>query len=487
MPVVAEPVDYVQACDAFGAGFFKLPGKDTCIKVGGRIRATATTGNLSNSGEGKNYKYKSRGSLFLSSMTETEFGLIKTFVEVRGEHNQAAKSWVGFQDTYVQIGFGNGQFTAGYTDSKFNGFVGFSEIGVVGQNWYDKDVLQASYTQSFGSGLSASLSLEDSNKAGGADNKVDLVAALEANQGWGFAKVAGVAHQNKNSKTGYAVIGELEFDLAEVAPGFKVGLGAAYAKDAVEYVGVNSKELAKFTAGVDETQYHQMARAAFEDMPQIYNKEAIDALRLLNVRVMGPGKPIKTRHIAIGAATEAEKKAAELLHIDNNHVSMNSNRVIKGFVRALGPSGVYNTDRLRDYLTILRLADELVAVSNKAAANINSAKAYQLSGGVKFALTDDVSFALDGSYLKLTHSGTNTQKYYGANPIPYGYDFDQKKYGVNGSLSYAPVDGLVLALDAGWERTDSTVKGRIDVLKMAYKTNTKTDNIKVGARVQYTF
>jgi len=35
----AAPVQYVKVCDAYGAGFFAIPGTDTCIKVGGRVRA----------------------------------------------------------------------------------------------------------------------------------------------------------------------------------------------------------------------------------------------------------------------------------------------------------------------------------------------------------------------------------------------------------------------------------------------------------------
>ena len=35
---VAEPVDYVKVCDAFGAGYWYIPGTDTCLKIGGLVR-----------------------------------------------------------------------------------------------------------------------------------------------------------------------------------------------------------------------------------------------------------------------------------------------------------------------------------------------------------------------------------------------------------------------------------------------------------------
>ena len=39
LPVKAKPVEYVKICSAYGAGFFYVPGTDTCIKIGGWVRA----------------------------------------------------------------------------------------------------------------------------------------------------------------------------------------------------------------------------------------------------------------------------------------------------------------------------------------------------------------------------------------------------------------------------------------------------------------
>ena len=36
---VVAPVNYVKICDAYGSGFFYIPGTDTCLKVGGYVRA----------------------------------------------------------------------------------------------------------------------------------------------------------------------------------------------------------------------------------------------------------------------------------------------------------------------------------------------------------------------------------------------------------------------------------------------------------------
>ncbi|MBI4366202.1 MAG: porin, partial [Deltaproteobacteria bacterium] len=39
LPVKAKPVQYVKICSLYGAGFFYIPGTDTCIKVGGFVRS----------------------------------------------------------------------------------------------------------------------------------------------------------------------------------------------------------------------------------------------------------------------------------------------------------------------------------------------------------------------------------------------------------------------------------------------------------------
>jgi hypothetical protein len=53
----AAPVEYVKVCDAYGAGFFYLPGTETCLKVGGRVRA--------------DYSFNGRGDIISNSFAAT--------------------------------------------------------------------------------------------------------------------------------------------------------------------------------------------------------------------------------------------------------------------------------------------------------------------------------------------------------------------------------------------------------------------------------
>ena len=38
LAIAVEPIDYVKICDAFGVGYWYIPGTDTCLKVGGYVQ-----------------------------------------------------------------------------------------------------------------------------------------------------------------------------------------------------------------------------------------------------------------------------------------------------------------------------------------------------------------------------------------------------------------------------------------------------------------
>ena len=44
----AAPVQYVKICDAYGAGFFYIPGTETCLRVGGLVLAEVAVSNAPN-------------------------------------------------------------------------------------------------------------------------------------------------------------------------------------------------------------------------------------------------------------------------------------------------------------------------------------------------------------------------------------------------------------------------------------------------------
>ena len=52
LPVKAKPVQYVKICSLYGAGFYYIPGTDTCLKIGGWVRLYTLYGANGNSTNG---------------------------------------------------------------------------------------------------------------------------------------------------------------------------------------------------------------------------------------------------------------------------------------------------------------------------------------------------------------------------------------------------------------------------------------------------
>ena len=91
LPVKAKAVEYVRICSLYGAGFFYIPGTDTCIKIGGYLRADTTfnggahgapawNGDLGQQNRYRDYFVsRSRMALTVDTRTATEYGVVRTF------------------------------------------------------------------------------------------------------------------------------------------------------------------------------------------------------------------------------------------------------------------------------------------------------------------------------------------------------------------------------------------------------------------------
>ena len=91
LPVKAKAVEYVRVCTLYGAGFFYIPGTDTCIKIGGYLRADTTfnggvhgapawNGDLGQQNRYRDYFVsRSRLALTVDTRTATEYGVVRTF------------------------------------------------------------------------------------------------------------------------------------------------------------------------------------------------------------------------------------------------------------------------------------------------------------------------------------------------------------------------------------------------------------------------
>src|SRR4051812_4755949 len=91
LPVKAKAVEYVRICSLYGAGFYYIPGTDTCIKLGGYVRVDTTfngsiydqpawSGDLGQQNRYRDYfASRSRMALTVDTRTATEYGVVRTF------------------------------------------------------------------------------------------------------------------------------------------------------------------------------------------------------------------------------------------------------------------------------------------------------------------------------------------------------------------------------------------------------------------------
>src|SRR2546430_277616 len=92
LPVKAKAVEYVRVCSLYGAGFFYIPGTDTCIKFGGYLRVDTTFNAAGvqdqpswngDAGQGNRYhdyfSTRSRLAFTVDTRTASEYGVVRTF------------------------------------------------------------------------------------------------------------------------------------------------------------------------------------------------------------------------------------------------------------------------------------------------------------------------------------------------------------------------------------------------------------------------
>ncbi|MET7242003.1 porin [Methylobacterium sp. EM32] len=182
----AVPVEYVRVCSTHGAGFFYIPGTDTCLRVSGRARFQATylqsyTRGTNNNG-GDLTGYQGLGRLNLDARTATGYGTLRAFVRfdlsygtgpflASGTARNAGTGFPAFGvDTFGRVTNGVSLdkafiqfagFTAGRAASFFDFYAHDLEFiaSSLGSDISSTNLL--AYTATFGQGFSATLSMED--------------------------------------------------------------------------------------------------------------------------------------------------------------------------------------------------------------------------------------------------------------------------------------------------------------------------------------
>ncbi|WP_245504669.1 porin [Aquabacter spiritensis] len=258
LPVKAKAVEYVKVCSAYGAGYYYVPGSDTCLKIGGYVRLdtyinavgtfnpaiSSATGNAFNSpgvgvagfpyqtNDRADYLTRARGVFDMDARTATDYGVLRSYVRFGGQWDSQASAGsptggsLYFERAFIQFA----GFTFGYTQSFFDfGRNYMLTTPYAGSSAWSTVI---AYTAQFGNGFSATLSLEDAamrttgvqatstgyaptawSATGGGlpagssttglsytnyqegQQVPDIVANLRLDQAWGSVLLSGALHQ----------------------------------------------------------------------------------------------------------------------------------------------------------------------------------------------------------------------------------------------------------------------------------------------------
>ncbi|MBZ9657135.1 porin [Phyllobacterium lublinensis] len=203
-----EPVEYVRVCDAYGTGFFYIPGTETCLKIDGYVRYDAAAGDDpydgTNVGANDNetwYKL-TRGEIRFDARSESELGTLRSYFETRVEFDNGETTGGSIPQAFIELG----GFRIGVADELFGSYVGYAG------NMINDDVInyqsgksnQVSYTFAGGNGFSAMIGAEqgenDVTTLGGQyiieDYMPHILAGAKYEQDWGG--ISGVVGYDSN-------------------------------------------------------------------------------------------------------------------------------------------------------------------------------------------------------------------------------------------------------------------------------------------------
>jgi len=101
-----EPVEYVRVCDAYGTGYFYIPGTETCLKINGYIRFQVNVGP--NAGGDKTTNDSSwdavtRGQLQFTAKSDTEYGPLTGVIVLQTNADNASSQVSKLDSAYLDI------------------------------------------------------------------------------------------------------------------------------------------------------------------------------------------------------------------------------------------------------------------------------------------------------------------------------------------------------------------------------------------------
>ncbi|PDT05264.1 hypothetical protein CO666_06490 [Rhizobium chutanense] len=110
-----EPVEYVRVCDAYGTGYFYIPGTETCLKINGYIRFQVNVGE--DVGGDSDWDATTRGQVQFTAKSDTEYGPLTGVIVMQFNADNATDQTSKLDSAYLDIaGFRAGLFYSWWDD-----------------------------------------------------------------------------------------------------------------------------------------------------------------------------------------------------------------------------------------------------------------------------------------------------------------------------------------------------------------------------------
>ncbi len=235
-----EPMEYVRVCDAFGTGYFYIPGTETCLKIGGYVRFQVDFGDDSfpagaRDPEGSDWDAWTRGRIAVTSKSDTELGELTGFIALHVDTSENTSSSNADDDAYLdEVYLQLGGFKAGT-------YLNWWDKGINGETDSNAGGAQVRYTSIAytytGEAFAAGIQLDELSYGSG-------VGPVDGGQEVGIeglitAKFGGVAVDLLGSYDFGAEEGAVRLlASAEVGPGILQGF-VIWASDPSAYYGGN--------------------------------------------------------------------------------------------------------------------------------------------------------------------------------------------------------------------------------------------------------
>lgn len=244
----ARGVEYVKICSLYGAGYYYIPGTDTCLKIGGFVRIDAFVGPSAAPFESLNFNNdwrsqaqaagndrfdtRARAYVTLDARTQTAYGTLRSYFLTGATIDDNAAAGAYMIRAFIQLA----GFTWGLADSIFDTYAATPDhlnyVAATNGNIGATGIWQWRYTAEFGGGLYAAIAAEDPRRreqaafAAEAPIRADwpaVLASIGAKGAWGKAAVTVAVH---DASAAFTPLGGPAFGASKDAVGWAASAGA---------------------------------------------------------------------------------------------------------------------------------------------------------------------------------------------------------------------------------------------------------------------